>query len=150
MLEPGMVFDPTDEELVSDFLIKKASSASQGERFDFIKYIELYQHEPSELRSLAQDSGHEKRYFFTHLEKKYQGTNINRQVPGGFWRKTGSPSLIKNKAGNTTARKTSLTYYEKDRTYAQPEKTNWLMKEYMLLEKQTQNNPNDEESKMQA
>ncbi|KAJ4709483.1 NAC domain protein [Melia azedarach] len=143
-----MVFDPTDEELVSNFLIEKASGASEGELSDFIKYIALYQHAPSQLRSLAQDSGHEKWYFFTHLEKKYQqGRNINRQVPGGYWQKTCPPSLIKDKAGNTIAKKTSLTYYKKDRTSAQPEKTKWLMKEYML-ENQPPNIPNDKESEM--
>lgn len=134
------VFIPTDTELVSNHLMKKVFGRSYGELDRFIKDIELYEYEPSELSSLAYDSGHNKKYFFTRLS--HPARTVNRQAQGGYWRKTGMPSYVNDKDGDAVATKTSLTYFKKQDTTSKPVKTHWLMKEYMLLKSQQPNQNN--------
>ncbi|KAH9771182.1 hypothetical protein KPL71_012612 [Citrus sinensis] len=134
-------FIPTDTELVTYHLMNKVSARSYGELDRFIKDIELYDYEPSELSSLAYHSGHDKKYFFTRLSQPAR--TVNRQAQGGYWRKTGMPSYVNDKDGDAVATKTSLTYFKKQDPTSKPEKTHWRMKEYMLLKSQ-QPNQNDE------
>lgn len=134
-------FIPTDTELVTYHLMNKVSGRGYGELDRFIKDIELYDYEPSELSSLAYHSGHNKKYFFTRLS--HPARTVNRQAQGGYWRKTGMPSYVNDKDGDAVATKTSLTYFKKQDPTSKPEKTHWLMKEYMLLKSQ-QPNQNDE------
>ncbi|ESR50613.1 hypothetical protein CICLE_v10033389mg, partial [Citrus x clementina] len=121
--------------------MNKVSGRSNGELCQFIRDIELYEYEPSELLSLAYDSGHYKKYFFTRLS--HPRRTINRQTQGGRWKITGKQSYVNDKDGDAVATKTPLTYCKKQDPTSELEKTRWLMKEYMLLKSQ-QSNQNDE------
>ncbi|KAJ4709501.1 NAC domain-containing protein [Melia azedarach] len=96
MFPAGVVFDPDDEELVFYYLMgKEVYGFSDEGGFRFIRVIKLYDCKPSMLSGLAAESGQDKMFFFTRLRKKYQnGRNVNRQAPGGFWKKTGPPSYV--------------------------------------------------------
>lgn len=89
---------------------------------------------------LAHDSGHEKLYFFTHHKKFKKGPKIDRQVPGGYWKKTGADVADQVKDGQATVTRTSLAHYTNDQ-----KKTGWLMKEYKLPESQPSKNQDDDE-----
>lgn len=70
-------------------------------------------------------------YFFTPLHLK--GKNVVRQVPGGFWRKTGKPDYFEGEDGKRIAEKTSLAYFKEKDPTSESAKGQWLMKEYMPL-----------------
>ncbi|KAJ4721446.1 NAC-domain protein [Melia azedarach] len=130
-LSLGSIFDPTEKEIV-DILELKVSRAE----FDLVKQIELYEHEPSELPSMAHDSSREKLYFLTLLRYLDRGV-VNRQAKGGFWSIMEEPSDINNRDGNAVAKKTTLVYYMQGKHKAsEPVKTNWRMEEYILLNSQ--------------
>lgn len=50
-LPPGVIFEPNDQQLVFSYLMKKVSGHNHAEGFHFIRDIDIYQHEPSELSS---------------------------------------------------------------------------------------------------
>lgn len=81
---------------------------------------------------LAIDCGNERKYFLTHLEKKYPNNEevINRQTPsGGSWKITAKDSInIEGEDGKLILKETSFVYYK---TFTK--KTQWLMKGYTLL-----------------
>ncbi|KAJ4709499.1 NAC domain-containing protein [Melia azedarach] len=55
---------------------------------------------------------------------------------GGYWKKTREqPSNVKGKDGKPIATKSTLVYYKNDHK-SNPVKTQWVMKEYMLLDNQ--------------
>ncbi|KAJ4708950.1 NAC domain-containing protein [Melia azedarach] len=90
---------------------------------------------------LAYDFGKGKMYFFAPLNKKYKAP-----VPtGGYWKKTREPCCVKGKDGNSIATKNTLVYYKND-PKSNPVKTQWLMKEYMLLDNQLLPKQNVEDS----
>lgn len=139
MFPPGIVFSPDEDvEQVFHYLEKKVRGDNDVERF--IRTIKLYDYKPSDLKDLAHDSGHEKLYFFTHHKKFKNGPKIDRQVPGGYWKKTGADVADQVKDGQATVTKTSLAHYTNDQ-----KKTGWLMKEYKLPESQPSKNQDDDE-----
>lgn len=75
----------------------------------FIKDIQLYEHEPSELSRLAHDSCHQRMYFFTRLSSSHHSEMVYRKAGCGFWNKVGSSSWINDKDGKPLAMKHSLT-----------------------------------------
>ncbi|KAJ4708947.1 NAC domain-containing protein [Melia azedarach] len=136
-LAVGVRFNPTDELLAGYYLAGKVAGSTGGDVFQHIKDVDVYEHEPSKLSGFADDIGYGKMYFFTTLQMKYRnGKNVSRLAPSGFWKKTGKFSDIKDKDGELIASKTSLAYYKNDQNSGKPLKTDWLMKEYMLRDKE--------------
>ncbi|KDO36248.1 hypothetical protein CISIN_1g038974mg [Citrus sinensis] len=119
MLPPGVVFNPTEEDRVS-YLIGKVSGHTDGGGSYFIQDIQLCEHEPWELLSLAHDCCHQQMYF-THLRSRYHSEMVYREAVCGFWKNLGLSSYINDKGGKPVAVKKSLNYYKKD------VKTQWLM-----------------------
>ncbi|KAJ4709497.1 NAC domain-containing protein [Melia azedarach] len=137
----GIKFNPNDEVLASHYLVGKLSGSTEGPIFSLIKEVDVYQHDPSDLSRLAYDFGKGKMYFFAPLNKKYKAP-----VPtGGYWKKTREPCCVKGKDGNSIATKNTLVYYKND-PKSNPVKTQWLMKEYMLLDNQLLPKQNVEDS----
>ncbi|KAJ4723263.1 NAC domain-containing protein [Melia azedarach] len=136
-LAVGVRFNPTDELLAGYYLAGKVAGSTGGDVFQQIKDVDVYEHEPSKLSGFADDMGYGKMYFFTTLQMKYRnGKNVSRLAPSAFWKKTGKFSDIKDKDGELIASKTSLAYYKNDQNSSKPLKTDWLMKEYMLGDKE--------------
>ncbi|KAJ4721445.1 Microtubule-associated protein [Melia azedarach] len=129
----GYVFSPTEEEILQLLELKMSSTVLS--QFYHIKEIELYRYEPSELSSIAYDSGREIFYFFTPIRYLRRGF-VNRKAKGGIWKKKGKAYVIENRDGNRVA-KTLLIYHmqHKDKATASV-KTSWCMKEYRFFRSQ--------------
>ncbi|KAJ4709489.1 NAC domain-containing protein [Melia azedarach] len=130
----GIRFKPNDQVLAGYYLAGKVYGRTHGPIFQLIREVHVHQCEPSLLSSLTYDFGDGKMYFFTH---PFNRRNAElRHVPGGFWKKTGAPSFVKERdhGKKPIATKMTLVYYKKDQKSKPAEKTQWLMHEYMLLD----------------
>lgn len=138
----GIKFKPTAEVLIFVYLAGMVSGSTDGPIFPLIQEVDVYQYEPSKLKSKAHDFGDGKVYFFSRVQKKYKKGSIReRKAKGGFW-KTGKCNPVRGKDGDTGTER-SLTYYRHDpESGEKPIKTHWLMREYMLLKRPK----NDKES----
>ncbi|KAF8389279.1 hypothetical protein HHK36_025972 [Tetracentron sinense] len=129
-LPPGMKFQPTDQELLINYLYAKVIGFEIP--YGIIKDIDVYKFEPFDLQEMAFDHGDGKLYFFTPRHRKYgKGMRPSRSTPHGYWKATGKMVNIGD-IGN----KTSLVYYhgKLSNTNDENQKTKWLMTEYKLPE----------------
>nr|QGH83505.1 transcription factor NAC21 [Diospyros kaki] len=129
-LPPGFRFHPTDEEIVTHYLIEKVlnnrfTAAAIGE-------VDFNRCEPWDLPQKAKMGGKEC-YFFCQRDKKYPtGMRTNRATEAGYWKATGKDKEIykKGKSSQLVGMKKTLVFY-KGRA-PKGEKTNWVMHEYRL------------------
>lgn len=134
-MPPGFRFFPTEEELVVDYLCKKASS--QPLPVPIIADVDLYKYDPWQLPPLAL-FGEKEFYFFTPRDRKYpNGSRPNRAAGSGYWKATGADKPITSSTATKGVKKRvglkkALVFY-----VGKPPngtKTNWLMHEYRLAE----------------
>lgn len=132
-LPPGFRFHPTDEELVVQYLRRKALSRPLPAYV--IPEIELYKFEPWDL-PLGIGGGNQKvRYFFTLREPKYPngaGGRANRAAGSGYWKATGRDRpVMGSREELVVGMKKVLVFYR-----GKPPRgtrTDWVMHEYRLL-----------------
>ncbi|KAK6937195.1 NAC domain [Dillenia turbinata] len=127
-LPPGYRFQPTEEELISQYLMKKANNEPLPPNKMILENI--YTMNPDQL---LEKYGHvwadEEGYFFTSRDRKYpNGQRPNRGTPGGYWKASGADTAITR--GDIIGFKKALVYYEGKGPKAV--KTNWIMQEYRL------------------
>ncbi|XP_047326890.1 protein ATAF2-like [Impatiens glandulifera] len=121
-------FKPTDEELVSLFLLRKCRSLPL--MVDVIAEVDVYKFNPWELPGLS-IYGEKEWYFFTRRERKYPNSSCdipNRAAGIGIWK----ANAVDKKIGHPKVlgiRKTMTFFTGKN---CKTDKTNWLMKEYRL------------------
>ncbi|XP_077228704.1 protein CUP-SHAPED COTYLEDON 2-like [Tasmannia lanceolata] len=128
-LPPGFRFHPTDEELVSYYLIKKVIESSFTSRA--IAEVDLNKCEPWELPGKGK-MGEKEWYFFSLRDRKYPtGLRTNRATESGYWKATGKDKEIySSKTASLVGMKKTLVFY-KGRA-PKGEKSNWVMHEYRL------------------
>lgn len=116
---PGFRFKPTDEELVLQYLRRKAFSYPLHS--SFIPEIDLSKHNPWDLP----DGGcEEERYFFVLRETKIA-------TESGYWKATGKDRVVvATKCGRAVGLKKTLVFYKGKAPRGQ--KTDWVMHEYSL------------------
>ncbi|RDY01560.1 NAC domain-containing protein 83, partial [Mucuna pruriens] len=137
-LPPGFRFQPTDEELVFQYLKCKVFSFPLPA--SIIPEINVCKHDPWDLPEVC--SGNcddtQERYFFSRKEGKYRnGNRMNRTTKCGYWKATGSDKRITCSTCNNGIvgiRKT-LTFYEGKSPRGS--RTDWVLHEYRLLSLQT-------------
>ncbi|CAN4075804.1 unnamed protein product [Withania somnifera] len=133
-LPPGFRFHPTDEELVTYYLVNKINDANFTGRA--IADVDLNKSEPWDLPGKAKMEGKEW-YFFSLRDRKYPtGVRTNRATNTGYWKTTGKDKEIFNSKNNNSeliGMKKTLVFY-KGRA-PRGEKTNWVMHEYRLRSK---------------
>ncbi|XP_076902555.1 NAC domain-containing protein 100-like [Bidens hawaiensis] len=136
ILPPGFRFHPTDEELITHYLIKKVIDNTFSAKA--IGEVDMNRIEPWQLPGLAKMSGKEW-YFFCVRDKKYPtGLRTNRATDAGYWKATGKDKEIYR--GNLlVGMKKTLVFY-KGRA-PKGEKTNWVIHEFRLEGKSTQTGP---------
>ncbi|XP_047326406.1 NAC domain-containing protein 92-like [Impatiens glandulifera] len=126
-LPPGFRFHPTDEELITHYLSKKAmnndfSVISIGE-------VDLNKVEPWDLPWKAK-MGEKEWYFFCVRDKKYPtGLRTNRATAKGYWKATGKDREIFRGRFLIGMKKTLVFYMGRA---PKGEKSNWIMHEYRL------------------
>ncbi|XP_042378747.1 NAC domain-containing protein 87-like isoform X1 [Zingiber officinale] len=134
-LPPGFRFHPTNEEIISHYLLPKILDHSFTALA--IADVDLNKCEPWDLPSKAKMGGKEM-YFFCHRDKKYPtGTRTNRATQSGYWKATGKDKEIHKgkdlhplflRQGALVGTKKTLVFY-KGRA-PKGEKTNWVMHEF--------------------
>ncbi|CAN4077192.1 unnamed protein product [Withania somnifera] len=132
-LPPGFRFHPTDEELITYYLVNKINDASFTGRA--IADVDLNKSEPWDLPGKAKMEGKEW-YFFSLRDRKYPtGVRTNRATNSGYWKTTGKDKEIFNSKNNSelVGMKKTLVFY-KGRA-PRGEKTNWVMHEYRIRSK---------------
>ncbi|XP_042471500.1 NAC domain-containing protein 100-like [Zingiber officinale] len=127
-LPPGFRFHPTDEELITYYLIRKVTE------FGFITRaiadVDLNKSEPWDLPGKA-SMGVKEWYFFSIKDRKYPtGFRTNRATAAGYWKTTGKDKEIYQNGGTLVGMKKTLVFY-KGRA-PKGEKTSWVMHEYRL------------------
>ncbi|KAG8050750.1 hypothetical protein GUJ93_ZPchr0009g234 [Zizania palustris] len=143
-LPPGFRFYPTDDEVISSYLVKKFidpnfTSLPIGE-------ADLNKCEPWDLPSMA-TMGEKEWYFFCHKDMKYPtGMRTNRATKEGYWKATGKDREIftggKRHADDEqpVGMKKTLVFYMG--RAPRGTKTNWVMHEFRIHGSYHKDNPN--------
>ncbi|KAJ4873413.1 NAC domain containing protein 58 [Raphanus sativus] len=130
-LPPGFRFHPTDEELITQYLCRKVSDT--GFTGKAVVDVDLNKCEPWDLPAKA-SMGEKEWYFFCLRDRKYPtGLRTNRATEAGYWKTTGKDKEI-YLSGVLVGMKKTLVFY-KGRA-PKGEKSNWVMHEYRLENKQ--------------
>ncbi|XP_031500320.1 protein CUP-SHAPED COTYLEDON 1-like [Nymphaea colorata] len=129
LLPPGFRFHPTDEELITYYLMKKVLDSSFSARA--ISEVDLNKSEPWELPEKAK-MGEREWYFFSLRDRKYPtGLRTNRATEAGYWKATGKDrEIYSSKTCNLVGMKKTLVFYRG--RAPKGEKSNWVMHEYRL------------------
>uniref|UniRef100_A0ACD5VF72 Uncharacterized protein n=1 Tax=Avena sativa TaxID=4498 RepID=A0ACD5VF72_AVESA len=128
-LPPGFRYHPTDEEIITFYLIPKVLdrtfvAKAMGE-------VDLNKCEPWELPGKAK-MGEKEWYFYCQRDRKYPtGIRTNRATEEGYWKATGKDKEIVSPTPPVlVGMKKTLVFY-KGRA-PRGEKTNWVMHEYRI------------------
>ncbi|CAN0877397.1 NAC domain-containing protein 82 [Linum grandiflorum] len=132
-LSPGFRFHPTDVELVKFYLKRKVMGKKLPSHC--ITELDIYKYAPWDLPLKSElRTGDLKWYFFTPIEKKYAcGTRMKRAAERGYWKTTGKDREVHydNEVAGTI--KTLVFHQGKA---PKGERTDWVMYEYRLQDKQ--------------
>ncbi|KAE8706527.1 Protein CUP-SHAPED COTYLEDON 2 [Hibiscus syriacus] len=128
-LPPGFRFHPTDEELITCYLLKKVLDSGFTGRA--IAEVDLNKCEPWELPEKAK-MGEKEWYFFSLRDRKYPtGLRTNRATEAGYWKATGKDrEIYSSKTCALVGMKKTLVFYRG--RAPKGEKSNWVMHEYRL------------------
>ncbi|KAG9133444.1 hypothetical protein Leryth_013251 [Lithospermum erythrorhizon] len=128
-LPPGFRFHPTDEELVTYYLVRKISDSKFVARA--VTDVDLNKCEPWDLPAKAK-MGEKEWYFFSLRDRKYPtGVRTNRATNTGYWKTTGKDKEIYNSTtSELVGMKKTLVFYRG--RAPRGEKTNWVMHEYRI------------------
>ncbi|PRQ43707.1 putative transcription factor NAM family [Rosa chinensis] len=128
-LPPGYRFNPTDGELILNYLNRKI--LNQPLPRNRIHDINIYQYHPQELSKMFDIIREDGWYFFSKRDRKYlNGTRPNRAARGGRWKATGSEVNIIDENGELIGHKKVLEF--KKGRHKQDIKTEWKMHEYRI------------------
>lgn len=128
-LPPGFRFHPTDEELITFYLIKKVLDSTFTCRA--IAEVDLNKCEPWGLPGKAK-MGEKEWYFFSLRDRKYPtGLRTNRATEAGYWKATGKDrEIFSSRTSSLVGMKKTLVFYRG--RAPKGEKSNWVMHEYRL------------------
>ncbi|GAB4846724.1 hypothetical protein Ancab_025732 [Ancistrocladus abbreviatus] len=125
-LPPGFRFHPRDDELVCEYLLKKANNSRDS---SLLIEVDLNKCEPWDIPDIACVGGKEW-YFYSQRDRKYAtGLRTNRATVSGYWKATGKDRLIFRKCNLVGMRKTLVFYQGRA---PKGKKTDWVMHEFRL------------------
>ncbi|WCJ36319.1 NAC domain containing protein 83 [Euphorbia peplus] len=123
-LPPGFRFQPTDEELVFEYLKRKILSWPLPA--SIIPEINLCNYDPWDLPGEME----KEKYFFSSNEAKYpNGKRIKRATASGYWKATGKDRQIGS--SNLVGMKKTLVFYMGKHPHSS--RTHWIMHEYRIV-----------------
>ncbi|KAK6920465.1 NAC domain [Dillenia turbinata] len=126
-LPPGFRFQPTDEELVFQYLKCKVYSCPLPP--SVIREVNVFKFDPWDLPGDSEDE----RYFFSNREAKYPNSNrTNRATGSGYWKATGADKqIVSARMNQLIGMKKTLVFYRGKAPNGI--RTDWFMHEYRLL-----------------
>ncbi|CAO2147705.1 unnamed protein product [Urochloa humidicola] len=132
LLPPGYRFYPTEEELLS-FYLRHRLAGTRPEVEHFLPVVDIYSYHPSQLKAMAgaANVGDKEQWFFfcPRAERELHGGRPARTTPSGYWKATGSPSLVYSASANRViGEKRTMVFYEGRAPTGN--KTRWKMNEY--------------------
>ncbi|OEL13024.1 NAC domain-containing protein 100 [Dichanthelium oligosanthes] len=137
VLPAGFRFFPTDEELITCYLARKAMDASFTS--PAIRGVDLYKTEPWDLpceQQPAEAGGgdlHEGYFFCTRGSKYPSGVRARRATRRGYWKSTGKDKAVHGRDGRVVGTRKTLVFY--GGRAPRGEKTGWVMHEYAMGER---------------
>ncbi|PUZ57391.1 hypothetical protein GQ55_5G426800 [Panicum hallii var. hallii] len=137
-LPPGFGFYPSDTELIGHYLKRKI--LGQKIEHNLIPEVDIYKHEPWDLPAKCNFPIEDNKWhFFASRDRKYPtGSRSNRATLAGYWKSTGKDRAIKlNK--RTLGTKKTLVFHEGRPPSGR--RTEWIMHEYYIDEKECQVSP---------
>uniref|UniRef100_A0A0E0LV60 NAC domain-containing protein n=1 Tax=Oryza punctata TaxID=4537 RepID=A0A0E0LV60_ORYPU len=125
-LPAGFRFFPTDEELITYYLARKAMDATFTSAA--VRDVDLYTSDPWDLpcdsSAASTGGGGGECYFFCRRSSKYpSGARIRRATAGGYWKSTGKDKGVYAAAGGLVGTKKTLVFY--GGRAPRGEKTSW-------------------------
>ncbi|PWA80053.1 NAC domain-containing protein [Artemisia annua] len=138
-LPPGFRFQPTDQEIVFQYLIRKVFSCPLPASI-VPEIVNICKFNPWDLPG----DWEQDRYFFSKKEAKYgNAQRSNRVSDNGYWKATGFDKQITRCCNNNpnsrrreiiTGMKKTLVFYKGKPTHGEATtRTNWIMHEYRLV-----------------
>ncbi|CAL0325270.1 unnamed protein product [Lupinus luteus] len=129
-LPPGFRFQPTDEELVFQYL--KCKVFSYPLPASIIPEINVCKYDPWDFPGNLEEQD---MYFFSSKEAKYRsGNRMNRTTMSGYWKATGSDKRISSSTSSFDSivgiRKNHVFYEGKSPNGS---RTDWVLHEYRLV-----------------
>ncbi|KAI3995837.1 hypothetical protein MKX01_020372 [Papaver californicum] len=134
-LPPGFVFAPSDQESLS-YLKAKIEDPTIPFDFPFIPEAKVYECHPQQLlEGIKEQSA----YFFARRTKRYaNGKRPTRTVAGhGYWRMSTKTQPVYAENMQQVGEKSGLVFHTGSPSENKSlTKTNWLMKEYHIADKE--------------
>ncbi|KAE8665926.1 putative PLC-like phosphodiesterases superfamily protein [Hibiscus syriacus] len=122
----GFRFQPTDEELVFQYL--KCKVFSYPLPTSIIPDLNVCNFDPWDLPGEMEDE----KYFFSTKEAKYRtGNRINRATASGYWKATGPDKQIISRRNEEGGMRKSLVFHMGKPPHGS--RTDWIMHEYRLF-----------------
>ncbi|MED6158687.1 hypothetical protein PIB30_035137 [Stylosanthes scabra] len=136
LLPPGFRFQPTEEELLFQYLKCKVFSFQLPA--SIIPDINVCNYDPWDLPGNNNCDEEEERYLFSSKEVKYRnGNRMKRTTKSGYWKATGSDKRIVSTSSscnnnNIVGIRKSLVFYH-GKSPSTASRTHWIMHEYRLV-----------------
>lgn len=133
---PGFRFYPTEEELISFYLVNKLEGIREDVMDSVIPVLNIYDFIPSNLQQYSgpRCGGDPEQCFFfiPRQESEVRGGRPSRLTETGFWKATGSPSYVYSSESRIIGLKRTMVFY----TGRAPQgtKTHWKMNEYKAIQ----------------
>ncbi|WOK96455.1 NAC domain-containing protein [Canna indica] len=134
---PGYRFSPTEEELIDFYLHNKLDNRRDEDMQLVIPVVYVYSFNPWQLPPMSGEpcrrDGEQWFFFCPRQEREAQGGRPTRTTPAGYWKATGSPSLVFSSTNNRVlgVKRTMVFYQGRAPTGT---KTKWKMNEYRALD----------------
>ncbi|KAK1435048.1 hypothetical protein QVD17_00807 [Tagetes erecta] len=138
-------FYPTEEELISFYLLNKLQNRRTHNFHRVIPVVNVYEHNPRYLPKLAgelcQRDTEQWFFFVPRQEREEHGRRPSRTTDTGYWKATGSPTYVYSSGNKVIGVKKTMVFYEgKSRMV---KKTIWKMNEYRAIEEETTDGNNE-------
>ncbi|KAK1428796.1 hypothetical protein QVD17_17636 [Tagetes erecta] len=153
-MTPGFRFYPTEEELITFYLKHKI----QGTQSDILQLIarvipqlHVYDFYPWDLPQYAGEvcrGDPEQWFFFIPIqEREARGGRPSRLTSSGYWKATGSSSVVYSSSNRAIGIKRSMVFYNGRAPSGR--KTKWKMNEYKAFQQEDSSNPSSKPKLMQ-
>ncbi|KAI3788157.1 hypothetical protein L2E82_00856 [Cichorium intybus] len=154
-MAPGFRFYPTEEELVTFYLKHKIQNSGTTRLLQEIDRVipqfHIYDFYPWDLPQYAGErcQGDPEQWFFyvPRQENEARGGRISRLTSSGYWKATGSPSIVYSSGNIGVGIKRTMVYYNGRAPTGK--KTKWKMNEYKAFEEESSSNTNPRPELMQ-
>ncbi|CAL9120370.1 unnamed protein product [Musa textilis] len=132
---PGYRFYPTEEELIGFYLQNKLENRREDME-QVIPVADIYCFDPWQLPPMSGEpcrrDGEQWFFFCPRQEREARGGRPTRTTPSGYWKATGSPSLVYSSTNRVMGMKRTMVFHQGRAPVGT--KTQWKMNEYRAVE----------------